>query len=69
MPFEVKDPPFGAEHLIAILSDAPLDGLQAALSHMTSPNASVDLPVLLKTALSGQSISIGMAGVFTSGGK
>jgi len=69
MPFEVKDPPFGAEHLIAILSDAPLDGLQAALSRMTSPNASVDLPVLLKTALSGQSISIGMAGVFTSGGK
>ena len=44
LPLQVKDPPFGAEHLIAILSDEPLDELHTALKGLASPDAAVELP-------------------------
>ncbi|MDQ0472570.1 caspase family protein [Labrys wisconsinensis] len=68
LPLQVRDPPFGSEHLIAILSDQPLDELHAALKGLTSPQAAADLPDVLKNALSGQAVSVGIADVFTSGG-
>lgn len=68
LPLQVRDPPFGAEHLIAILSDQPLDQLHAALQKLSSPQAAQDLPDTLKNALSGQAVTVGIANVFTSAG-
>lgn len=68
MQLQVKDPPFGAEHLVAVMSDQPLDDLHTALKTLGSPDAAVELPALLRNAIAGQSISIGIASIFTSGG-
>ncbi len=68
LPLQVRDPPFGAEHLIAILSDQPLDQLHTALQGLSSPQAAADLPDTLKNALSGQAVTVGIANVFTSAG-
>ncbi|MDT3381745.1 caspase family protein [Labrys neptuniae] len=68
LPLQVRDPPFGAEHLVAILSDQPLDQLHTALQKLSSPQAAQDLPDTLKNALSGQSVTVGIANVFTSAG-
>ena len=67
LPLQIKDPPFGAEHLVAILSDRPLDELHAALAAAAQPKAAIALPELIKGSLAGQGISIGIAGLFTSG--
>jgi uncharacterized caspase-like protein len=69
LPLLVKDPPFGAEHPIAIMSDEPLDELHVALKGLNTPEAAVALPDLLKNAVAGKTISIGIADVFTSGGE
>ncbi|CAM5772954.1 hypothetical protein LMIY3S_04016 [Labrys miyagiensis] len=69
LPLQVRDPPFGAEHLIAILSDQPLDQLHTALQGMSQPDAAADLPDTLKNALSGQSVTVAIANVFTSAGS
>ena len=69
LPLIVRDPPFGAEHLIAILSDQPLDELHTALKTLTSPDAAVVLPETLKNALSGQTVTIGIGNIFTSAGE
>ena len=68
LPLQVRDPPFGAEHLIALLSDQPLDELQTALQGLSKPDAASVLPDTLKNALSGQAITVGIANIFTSGG-
>lgn len=67
LPLQIKDPPFGAEHLVAILSDRPLDELHAALAAAAQPKAAIALPELIKGSLAGQGTSIGIAAVFTSG--
>ena len=69
LPLQVKDPPFGAEHLIAIMSDEPLDELHTALKGLASPDAAVELPGLLRNAIADQSIAIGIASIFTSSGE
>jgi len=66
---QVKEPPFGAEHLVAILSDQPLRELHTALQGLSSPEAAVELPALLRNAVSGQPIAIGIASIFTSSGN
>jgi Caspase domain len=68
LPLQVRDPPFGAEHLIAILSDQPLDQLHTALKGLSSPEAATDLPDTLKNALNGQAVTVGIANIFTSAG-
>jgi hypothetical protein len=68
LPLQVRDPPFGAEHLVAILSDQPLDGLHTALKGMSKPDAAADLPDTLKNALAGQQVTVAIANVFTSAG-
>jgi uncharacterized caspase-like protein len=69
LPLQVKDPPFGAEHLIAIMSDQPLDELHTALKGLGTPDAATELPGLLKNALADQAIAIGIASIFTSSGE
>ena len=69
LPLLVRDPPFGAEHLIAILSDQPLDQLHTALKTLTSANAAIVLPDTLKNALAGQTVTIGIGNIFTSAGE
>ena len=69
LPLQVKDPPFGAEHLVAVLSDKPMDDLHAALKGLDSPEAATELPAILKNAFEGRSVAIGIANVFTSSGE
>jgi uncharacterized caspase-like protein len=69
LPLQVKEPPFGAEHLIAIMSDQPLDELHTALKGLGTPDAAIELPGLLKNALADQSIAIGIASIFTTSGE
>ena len=68
LPLQVRDPPFGAEHLVAILSDRPLGELHAALGALRSPTAAAALPDLLRNALGDQAVTIGIADIFTTGG-
>ncbi|MDQ0392355.1 caspase family protein [Labrys monachus] len=68
LPLQVRDPPFGAEHLVALLSDQPLDELQTALQGLSRPDAATVLPDTLKNALSGKTVTVGIADIFTSGG-
>ncbi|WP_284311964.1 caspase family protein [Labrys miyagiensis] len=69
LPLQVRDPPFGAEHLVAILADQPLDQLQTALQGMSKPDAAADLPDTLKNALNGQQVTVAIANIFTSAGS
>jgi hypothetical protein len=68
LPLQVRDPPFGAEHLVAILSDRPLDELQAALKGLQGADAAATLPDVLRNAFEGVSVTIGIADIFTSAG-
>lgn len=68
LPLAVRDPPFGAEHLVAILSDEPLDDLHHALAAMRDPAAAATLPDVLGSATAGRAVSIGIATIVTSGG-
>lgn len=69
LPLVVRDPPFGSEHLIAVMSDEPLDALHTDLASLKSPDAAVALPEILSRALEGHAIAIGIADVFTSAGN
>lgn len=65
--FVVADPPFGAEHIVAILSDEPLVELQANLRGVKTPQDMPALPGILEAGLAGKRIAIGIAPLYTSG--
>jgi hypothetical protein len=65
--FVVADPPFGAEHIVAILSDEPLLELQAGLQQMKKPADMVVLAAMLQAGLAGKKVAIGIAPLYTSG--
>ncbi len=69
IPLQVKDPPFGSEHLIAVMSDEPLDALHTDLRSLKGDSAATLLPEVLSRALEGHSIAIGLADVYTSAGN
>ena len=67
LPLDVRDPPFGAEHLVAILSDEPLDALHDELARMGNVDTAVRLPETLQRLLAGKRVSVGFANVYTCG--
>ena len=67
--FEVKDPPFGAEHLVAILTEEPMPGLHAALKAMPTADKARGLGAALRSLLEGKKFQVGIAAIYTSGDK
>lgn len=64
--FVVKDPPFGAEHVVAILSNEPLTALQTRLMLIGSPERMMELPGLLENALGRAQIAVAIVPLYTS---
>jgi hypothetical protein len=59
-------PPFGADHVVAIVSDARLLELQGAIKVFDGIRAAGRIPGILRKHLpSDQSVRIGFAGLFT----
>jgi hypothetical protein len=59
-------PPFGADHVVAIVSDRPLPALQEAISAFDGARAAGRIPAILRKHLPvDQSARIGFAGLFT----
>jgi hypothetical protein len=65
--FVVADPPFGAEHIVAILSDEPLLELQANLRGIKTAQDMPALPGILEAGLAGKKVAVGIAPLYTSG--
>jgi hypothetical protein len=63
---EVADPPFGAEHLVAILTDERPSALQAALRNMETPSDAAGLAALLTELLAGGNVQAGILGIYTA---
>jgi hypothetical protein len=59
-------PPFGADHVVAIVSDARLPDLEAAIKAFDGVRAAGRIPGILRKHLPGDgSARIGFAGLFT----
>ncbi len=65
--FEVKNPPYGAEHLVAILTEEPMPALHAALKQMATPDKAAALADTLRSLLAGKRFQVGIAAIYTSG--
>lgn len=59
------DPPFGADHFVAVSSAAPLTGLHRELASMDGQPAAARAADALERALRGQSAEIGWHGVYS----
>jgi hypothetical protein len=62
----VADPPYGAEHLVAILTDDRPAALQAALRQMSASGDSTGLAALLMATLSDTEAQAGILGIYTA---
>jgi hypothetical protein len=62
----VADPPFGAEHLVAILTDERPSALQAALRNMVTPSDAAGLAALLIELLGAGDVQAGILGIYTA---
>lgn len=62
------DPPFGADHFVAIASAAPLTDLHRELAAIDGQAASAKIGDLLARHLPGKNVEIGWHGVFTTAG-
>ena len=65
--FRVDRPPFGAEHLVAILTPEPARALHAALRAMPTAEQAGGLAGVLRATLAGQPFQAGVAAVYTEG--
>lgn len=63
---QVAEPPYGGEHLIAILTDEPPLALQAALGTMADRQDSTGLADLLAGFVADNSAQIGILGIYTA---
>jgi hypothetical protein len=63
----VQDPPFGAEHLVAILTAEPATALHAALRTMGTADRATGLASTLATVLGDTKFQVGLVGIYTSG--
>lgn len=66
--FKVDQPPYGAEHMVAIFSKEALPDLQAALSTMTTPQRAEALRPMLEQVLSGKEVQVGVIDIYTGPG-
>lgn len=65
--FRVERPPYGSEHLVAILTDQPLPSLHQQLNSMSTPANAASLLRVLHDNLNGRDFQLGIVGVYTSG--
>ncbi len=63
----VQNPPFGAEHLVAILTPEPATALHSALQTMGTANSAAGLAAVLATLLNGKEFQAGLIGIYTTG--
>jgi hypothetical protein len=66
--FKVDQPPYGAEHMVAIFSKDELPDLDAALATMTTPERAEALRPMLERALAGKDVQIGVIDIYTGAG-
>jgi hypothetical protein len=65
--FRVAEPPYGAEHIVAVLTAEPATGLHAALKSMPDAASAGGLAATLRSLLAGQQFQAGVAGIYTRG--
>lgn len=63
--FRVQDPPYGAEHVVAIFSEEILSDLHAALAAMSSAAKAGALRTVLEQVLTSQKFQVGVLDVYT----
>ncbi|MGI9382271.1 MAG: caspase family protein [Methyloligellaceae bacterium] len=63
--FRVQDPPYGAEHVVAIFSEEILSDLHAALAAMNSAAKAGALRTVLEQVLKSQKFQVGVLDVYT----
>lgn len=66
--FELKfevGPPFGADHLVAIASPEPLDGLRTAVQALNDTRNLPEAARVLRSQLAGKTYALGIQGLFT----
>jgi hypothetical protein len=63
---QVSEPPYGAEHLVAILTDALPEALNAGLRALASDNGSAGLVALLQTVIDPSDVQVGILGIYTA---
>lgn len=63
--FAVKNPPFGAEHIVAIFTKDVQVGLHSVLKKMTTDDHAVKLPALVGAFLKNVDFQLGIAGIYT----
>ena len=63
--FKVDQPPYGAEHLVAIYTDEPLDGLVQVMPDMTTGEKALPLLGLLQQSLKDRPFEAAIVGIYT----
>ncbi len=63
--FRVSNPPYGAEHLVAIYSKEVLSGLHLALNNMKTAKKAEALRQVLEEALGKQDVQVGVLSIYT----
>lgn len=63
--FRVSNPPYGAEHLVAIYSKEVLNGLHVALRGMKTAKSAQALRNVLEEALGRQDVQVGVLSIYT----
>lgn len=65
--FRVDKPPFGAEHMVAILTEEPALALHQALRSMANADDAGGLAAALRATLADTKFQAGVVGIYTSG--
>jgi hypothetical protein len=65
--FRVDRPPFGAEHMVAILTEKPAVALHEALRSMGTAETAGGLAATLRTTLADTPFQAGVVGIYTRG--
>jgi hypothetical protein len=66
---KVGNPPYGAEHMVAILTDEPATALQEALRSMSTADRAGGLAATLRSTLAGTPFQAGVISIYTDGGE
>jgi len=66
--FTVKNPPYGAEHVVALFTKDVQVGLHSVLKQMKTEDQTVKLPALIAEFLKGVDYQLGIAGIYTGKG-
>ena len=66
--FRPDKPPFGSEHMVAVLTEEPLSDLHDALKSMSNADRAVGLRNLLEAVLGERRFQLGLIGIYTGEG-